>query len=64
MPNERGIALIFLKPIELNKEINSERVGKFMIESAKYSYAAGLGVTGLDIFGKSQIKLIQRILTK
>ena len=37
MPNERGIALIFLKPIELNKEINSERVGKFMIESAKYS---------------------------
>ena len=35
--NERGIALILLKPIEPNKETNSERVGKFMIESAKYS---------------------------
>ena len=37
IPKERGIALIFLKPIELSNEINSERVGKLIIESAKYS---------------------------
>ena len=37
IPKERGIALIFLRPIELSNEINSERVGKLIIESAKYS---------------------------
>ena len=37
IPQEREIALIFLKPIELSNEINSERVGKLIIESAKYS---------------------------
>ena len=27
----------FLKPIDFNKYMNSDRVGKFIIESAKYS---------------------------
>ena len=37
MPSERGKALISLKPIEFKMDMNSERVGKFMIESARYS---------------------------
>ena len=37
IPSERGKALISLKPIEFKMDMNSERVGKFMIESAKYS---------------------------
>ena len=36
-PMEKVIALIFLKPIFLSNEIDPERVGKFIIESAKYS---------------------------
>ena len=56
IPSDRGMALISLIPIDSNKEINSDRVGKFITESAKYSYAAGFGVNLLAIFGKSPFK--------
>ena len=51
IPRVRGTALIFTRPTDLNKDTNSERVGKFNIESAKYSYAAKLVVKRLAIFG-------------
>ena len=56
IPRLRGNALIFTRPTELNKDINSERVGKFKIESAKYSYAAKLVVKRFAIFGNSPFR--------
>ena len=56
IPNDSGMALISLIPIDSNKEINSDRVGKFIMESARYSYAAGFAVNLFATFGKSPFK--------
>ena len=53
-----GVTGIFLSDdyLSVNKDTNSERVGKFNIESAKYSYAAKLVVKRLAIFGNNPFR--------